>query len=928
MSLSTLDYLNLSAIAYLDFDKLSIGKNIAQLIGDKVIPEKDINNPELSALKDPSSLLRSYILLNIQTTQSGMSAIALQNPDTKELIFAFRGTDIGKSFFAAIKDIETDLAIASGGNVIVKEGLNQFQDSFNFYVNTIKKAGGATNVGTISFTGHSLGGGLAQYLAYKTNGAYKTVTFDAVGIGQVLPNINPRDYDDVITDYVNENDFIGLYGTQLGRTVYIRDMGSDKLRKRNRDHDLTMKYIQGAIASAAGKGESALAAGWVLAAGLSQYGHAVENTGSEILFDAHNLSSLLNGDGTLAAETSHGDKTTSILAGATQGVLNMYTGIANGIHYIIVEIPSAVANASVKVTISLLDGGRKIATDIVQFIGNETYKIAATVFDVGQWLDEKANDFASAMMSQINTTTEWAGSIKLDLGDLGRLLNSVNGSALANIAKDTAVAIADIPAVLMRWVNSVLGGSIYVAGTGDRDSIIGYKKIPNYYSIKRSLYIEGFDGDDQIEGAVLDDTIIGGKGNDLIQGLGGDDLIFGGDGNDYLYGNEGYDRIIGGNGNDYIYGGSDLGELYGNDGNDTLMGVGLFVGGRGDDIIYSSLVDDVYVYNSGDGNDIISDGGGVDTIRFGSDIKPSDVKPRYDQYKYGAGYDFDLVLDIKGSGNIRIKDYYGRNGWTGSEYIDPSRRVERISFSDGTVWDEDKIRAITHIKYGTNDNDMLSAFDDYGFTFYGLEGDDKLYGGKSNDVLYGDDGDDFLFGDAGNDSIYGGLGSDELRGGAGDDKLYGDSGRDDLYGGDGNDILVGGQGNDSVEGGNGDDLYIFNKGDGADYISDSSGLADEVRLGYDSLDIIFERAGSNLRLRMPGSLDAITVSSWYGSDNYKIETFKSANGSVITHTQVDSLIQAMSSFQKDTGMTWEQAVINQPTQVQSIIQQYWTAPTT
>lgn len=55
MSLSTLDYLNLSAVAYLDFDKLAIGKNIAQLIGDKVVPEKDINSPELSALQDPSS---------------------------------------------------------------------------------------------------------------------------------------------------------------------------------------------------------------------------------------------------------------------------------------------------------------------------------------------------------------------------------------------------------------------------------------------------------------------------------------------------------------------------------------------------------------------------------------------------------------------------------------------------------------------------------------------------------------------------------------------------------------------------------------------------------------------------------------------------------------------------------------------------------
>lgn len=61
MSLSTLDYLNLSAVAYLDFDKLSIGKNIAQLIKDETIPKNDLNNkPELSALQDPSNPLRSW----------------------------------------------------------------------------------------------------------------------------------------------------------------------------------------------------------------------------------------------------------------------------------------------------------------------------------------------------------------------------------------------------------------------------------------------------------------------------------------------------------------------------------------------------------------------------------------------------------------------------------------------------------------------------------------------------------------------------------------------------------------------------------------------------------------------------------------------------------------------------------------------------
>lgn len=63
MSLSTLDYLNLSAVAYLDFDKLAIGNSIAQLIGDKVISEKDINSPEFSALQNSSNPLRSWKLI-------------------------------------------------------------------------------------------------------------------------------------------------------------------------------------------------------------------------------------------------------------------------------------------------------------------------------------------------------------------------------------------------------------------------------------------------------------------------------------------------------------------------------------------------------------------------------------------------------------------------------------------------------------------------------------------------------------------------------------------------------------------------------------------------------------------------------------------------------------------------------------------------
>lgn len=394
-------------------------------------------------------------------------------------------------------------------------------------------------------------------------------------------------------------------------------------------------------------------------------------------------------------------------------------------------------------------------------------------------------------------------------------------------------------------------------------------------------------------GTDKDDTFIAfDKGAVEYYGLDGNDYLRGDAGNDILYGDSGKDQLYGGAGNDFLYGGQDDDEISGDAGNDSIYG------GQGTDKLRGGAGDDTYIFNKGDGEDYIVEGGGIDVIQFGEGIRPEDVIAKHVIAPSGYSQRYNLELSIKNSSDkITVESHFGY--YDGSYFSSnpgfrdmPDQVVEKVTFADGTIWGQDKIYQMVHKVTGTDGDDHLAAFDKGAVEYHGLEGNDYLYGG------------------------------------VGDDKLYGDSGRDDLYGGDGNDILVGGQGNDSVEGGNGDDLYIFNKGDGADYLSDASGLADEVHLGYDSLDIIFERTGSNLRLRMPGSLDAITVSSWYSSDNYKIETFKSANGSVITRTQVDSLIQAMSSFQKDTGMTWEQAVINQPTQVQSIIQQYWTAPTT
>ena len=65
MALSTKDYLNLSALAYIDFNKSLMGLTINDLIERKAILEDDLNsNPELSALRDSSNPLRSFVLLS------------------------------------------------------------------------------------------------------------------------------------------------------------------------------------------------------------------------------------------------------------------------------------------------------------------------------------------------------------------------------------------------------------------------------------------------------------------------------------------------------------------------------------------------------------------------------------------------------------------------------------------------------------------------------------------------------------------------------------------------------------------------------------------------------------------------------------------------------------------------------------------------
>ena len=373
-------------------------------------------------------------------------------------------------------------------------------------------------------------------------------------------------------------------------------------------------------------------------------------------------------------------------------------------------------------------------------------------------------------------------------------------------------------------------------------------------------------------------VIFGTDSNDNFHAAGGSAVVYNGrSGDDYIAGTMGDDKLYGDDGDDTIYSG---------EGNDLL------VGGRGNDELSGSRGDDTYIFNKGDGSDVISECGGKDTIKFGEGITPDDVDVKR-VYKSGSDYGYVLELSLKGtSDKVSVKNYFGYYSYSGFHKPSPESLIEKVVFADGTVWTQDTINSKVHNITGTEDGETIQAFDDDAVTYYGLGGDDNLYGSKSND------------------------------------KLYGGTGNDRISGGEGDDLIVGGAGDDYLDGYYGNDTYIFNKGDGSDTVYDADGNDDKVILGYNSQDIMFERSGNNLRLRMIGSSDSVTINSWYtnNSNQYKIETFKSATGSTITHTQIENLIQAMSFFQKDTGMTWEQALTTQPSQVQAIVQEYWTVP--
>lgn len=365
-------------------------------------------------------------------------------------------------------------------------------------------------------------------------------------------------------------------------------------------------------------------------------------------------------------------------------------------------------------------------------------------------------------------------------------------------------------------------------------------------------------------------TLTGNGGNDGLAGGFRDDVLDGGDGNDAIYGGGGADRINGGAGNDFITN---------FDGYFTwAASVQVFRDGA-----YTSIPVEQYISELVAGNPSIyaygnawyaaaPDASSGDVTQFYQSLQMFTFAASYDAGSSGQEDGADIV--DAGSGSDLVFGGRGDDILSGGEGNDVLVGGRGNDYVSGDAGDDvifgDRILGSLDVSWH-HGIDVVTGND----LLFGGAGNDQIFGQGGNDTLFGQDGDDTLMGDrydgdpaspvtvaeaAGDDYIDGGAGADYIMGNAGNDTLLGGSGNDEIHGDDlataaeehGDDRIEAGDDDDLVFGGGGDDL--IQGGDGNDILSgdyDVSQFAlehhgDDTIFGGKGNDTLYGNGGSDL----------------------------------------------------------------------------------
>jgi hypothetical protein len=147
----------------------------------------------------------------LDDSMTGFRAHVYHNAAAKEVVIAFAGSNLAE---------RGDLSTI--GEIVAGREPKQFDNALATYNEVVRYLTLERKKAQIAFTGHSLGGALAQYMAIRVQGR-PAETFGAPGILQALEKL--RDWFDPgypypVVNHVALGDPIGMYGTHLGKTKY------------------------------------------------------------------------------------------------------------------------------------------------------------------------------------------------------------------------------------------------------------------------------------------------------------------------------------------------------------------------------------------------------------------------------------------------------------------------------------------------------------------------------------------------------------------------------------------------------------------------------------------------------------------------------------------------------------------------------------
>ncbi len=307
---------------------------------------------------------------------------------------------------------------------------------------------------------------------------------------------------------------------------------------------------------------------------------------------------------------------------------------------------------------------------------------------------------------------------------------------------------------------------------------------------------------------------------------------------------------IGGDGIDNITGNSGLDILLGGAGADTL------VGGGGDDLLIGGAGDDIYW-------------GGTQNARSNA---PSEI----DTVDYSAE---TKAITLTFSGNTNAARVSITGASSGSDTLNNIEYIIGTQFNDNFVFSGD-IPSTINITFDANggergglEQDTLNFGKVSSGIFADLQGSSGIIASKAtggtislinfHTQIVGSGFDDDIF-DASD-------GTKIIDGGDGDDILSVDIGAGFLLGGKGDDRLSGGSGNDTLIGGDGTDIY--SGGDGSDLIivNGTSGISTRIGDTNQFFDQVAGGGGSDF-IRVSGVLSA--GGSWVASGGQGNDVFQ------------------------------------------------------